>query len=176
MRSCCLCGSYVWWSFRRCDQSSEIETRCQRTQRLRQSRKLILIPVKKYKISPKLLVSQQVLAGNGVDRHLLGLKLQALEKNIKPHEFFKSVGYVRSSSFKLSTSQVPTKHEGFMGYGPSDPDGYGICYNPRPDDIIMSVASFKCSKIASTEDMVKSLNDAFVDMQDLLCKTNKSKL
>ncbi|XP_065164873.1 carnitine O-acetyltransferase-like isoform X2 [Atheta coriaria] len=156
----CTCAA-VAFAEAMCDEASDDATRVQKL-------KLAVNAHKDY--------VKAVLAGNGVDRHLLGLKLQALEKNIKPHEFFKSVGYVRSSSFKLSTSQVPTKHEGFMGYGPSDPDGYGICYNPRPDDIIMSVASFKCSKIASTEDMVKSLKDAFVDMQDLLCKTNKSKL
>ncbi|GAB6021932.1 hypothetical protein CHUAL_006094 [Chamberlinius hualienensis] len=48
----------------------------------------------------------EAIKGYGVDRHLLGLKLLALENNLAVPEIFKDVGYEKSSSFRLSTSQA----------------------------------------------------------------------
>lgn len=42
----------------------------------------------------------------GVDRHLLGLKKIALENGIDVPDLFSDEGYIKSSSFRLSTSQV----------------------------------------------------------------------
>ena len=44
--------------------------------------------------------------GNGIDRHLLGLKLIAEENNIAMPELFKHPAWTESTSWKLSTSQV----------------------------------------------------------------------
>ena len=48
-----------------------------------------------------------------------------------------------------------------MCYGPVVPDGYGCCYNPRPDDILFACSSFNncpetCSK-AFADTLRKSL-------------------
>ena len=48
----------------------------------------------------------QVVRGEGVDRHLLGLKLIALENGIELPDFFKDPAYTRSVYHRLSTSQV----------------------------------------------------------------------
>lgn len=48
----------------------------------------------------------QAISGKGVDRHLLGLKLAALENNIELPEFFKDPAYTFSGTWRISTSQV----------------------------------------------------------------------
>lgn len=46
------------------------------------------------------------MSGEGVDRHLFGLKITALENNIELPELYKDEAFVQSTSFRLSTSQV----------------------------------------------------------------------
>lgn len=48
----------------------------------------------------------QAISGKGVDRHLLGLKLAAVENNIELPEFFKDPAYTFSCTWRISTSQV----------------------------------------------------------------------
>lgn len=48
----------------------------------------------------------QAVSGLGVDRHLLGLKLAAIEAGMDVPKLFMDVGYLRSSHMRLSTSQV----------------------------------------------------------------------
>jgi carnitine O-acetyltransferase len=44
--------------------------------------------------------------GNGIDRHLLGLRLIAAENNRQTPALFSDVAYNKMMHFKLSTSQV----------------------------------------------------------------------
>lgn len=46
------------------------------------------------------------MSGEGVDRHLFGLKITAIENNIELPELYKDDGFVQSTHFRLSTSQV----------------------------------------------------------------------
>jgi carnitine O-acetyltransferase len=48
----------------------------------------------------------QAVRGLAVDRHLLGLKLIAKENGIPIPEIFTEKGFVQSTHFRLSTSQV----------------------------------------------------------------------
>lgn len=48
----------------------------------------------------------QALSGEGVDRHLLGLRLIAAENKIELPDLFKDVAFSRSAHMRLSTSQV----------------------------------------------------------------------
>ena len=50
--------------------------------------------------------ASEAIRGFGVDRHLLGLKLIARQHNIELPPLFQDTGVVRSSHFRLSTSQV----------------------------------------------------------------------
>jgi hypothetical protein len=47
------------------------------------------------------------MQGADCDRHLLGLKLTALENGIPLHPLFTSAGAAASGAFELSTSQLP---------------------------------------------------------------------
>jgi carnitine O-acetyltransferase len=48
----------------------------------------------------------QAALGQGVDRHLLGLKLAAIENGMQVHPLYKDPSYVRSTHFKITSSQV----------------------------------------------------------------------
>jgi carnitine O-acetyltransferase len=52
------------------------------------------------------LIYYQALNGEGVDRHLLGLRLIAAENKIELPDLFKDAAYSRSAHMRLSTSQV----------------------------------------------------------------------
>lgn len=50
-----------------------------------------------------------------MDRHLLGLKLTALELGVRPPSLYASDAYRRLQHFRLSTSQMPARHPIPMG-------------------------------------------------------------
>lgn len=118
----------------------------------------------------------QAVNGFGVDRHLLGLKLIALENNIELPAVYKDKAYILSSRMRISTSQVATKCDGFMCYGPLTPDGYGCCYNPRPYDINFAVSAFVEHPDTTAKKFRESLEASLKDMHDILVFTQKAKL
>lgn len=62
--------------------------------------------------------ANMAVQGLGVDRHLLGLKLIASENDIPLPEIYQDEGYLKSAHMRLSTSQVASRYEAFMCYGP----------------------------------------------------------
>lgn len=118
----------------------------------------------------------EALNGYGVDRHLLGLKLMALERGEEIHPLYSDPGYVRSAHMRISTSQVATKCDGFMCYGPLVPDGYGCCYNPRTNDMNFAVSAFVEDPGTSAAKFRETLENSLLDMHNVLVKTGKSKL
>ncbi|XP_017109311.2 carnitine O-acetyltransferase-like [Drosophila bipectinata] len=114
------------------------------------------------------LYAKLALQGKGVDRHLFGLKLMALENGLPIPEFFSSPGFIRSSNFRVSTSQVATKYEAFMGYGPLVDDGYGCCYNPREHDIILAISSWRYCEITDPLKFSNILEKSFYQMRAVL--------
>ena len=118
----------------------------------------------------------QALNGYGVDRHFLGLKLMALERNEQPPQLYSDPGYTRSAHMRMGTSQVATKCDGFMCYGPMVPDGYACCYNPRPNDINFAISAFTDHPDTSARTFRQNMERSLIDMHDLLAKTQKSKL
>ena len=65
-----------------------------------------LIYVKSCYVCSTINIRFQAVAGKGVDRHLLGLKLAAIEAGMDVPDLFMDVSYMRSSHMRLSTSQV----------------------------------------------------------------------
>lgn len=120
--------------------------------------------------------SLEAVNGFGVDRHLLGLKLIALENGIELPALYKDKSYILSSHMRLSTSQVATKCDGFMCYAPLTNDGYGCCYNPRPYNINFGVSAFADNPVTSVRRFREALTESLQDMHDILAKTQKAKL
>ncbi|KAK5646739.1 hypothetical protein RI129_005203 [Pyrocoelia pectoralis] len=116
------------------------------------------------------------LEGQGVDRHLLGLRLAAKDMGIDVPCIFLDEGFTRSTNFLLSTSQVATKCDAVMGYGPSSPEGYGCCYNPRDNDINFAVSCFNDCSTTDVEQFENCLCECLNDMRTVLTNTHKSKM
>ncbi|XP_054285113.1 carnitine O-acetyltransferase-like [Macrosteles quadrilineatus] len=113
----------------------------------------------------------QALNGFGVDRHLLGLKLTALDHGLPVPALYSDPGYLKSLHMRISTSQVALKSDGFMIYGPLVEDGYGCCYNPRPNDIKFGTTAFvSCPETCAVE-FCRSLEQSLTDMHQLLAST-----
>ncbi len=89
-----------------------------------------------------------------MDRHMLGLRLAARHLNKPVPALLSHAAYKRLMHFQLSTSQVSTRHDGLMSYGSSFNDDYGVCYNPQPAKINVSVASYRSCFETSSEKYV----------------------
>ncbi|XP_064457418.1 carnitine O-acetyltransferase-like [Ornithodoros turicata] len=114
--------------------------------------------------------------GLGVDRLLFGLKCVAAEKDITVPSLYFDLGYIISTHFRLSTSQVPTKCDALMFYGPLVQDGYGCCYNPRQSSINFGLSSFTTCFETSTAAFRDALDESLTQMHDCLVLSQKSKL
>jgi len=106
--------------------------------------------------------------GQAFDRHLLGLKMQALENGENIPELFMDISYIMASHFKLSTSQVPSLSDSVMCYGPSAPDGYGVCYNLYEDCFNVSISSYFTSPQTSSVVFGEHLVQTLVEFKSLL--------
>ncbi|GAV08185.1 hypothetical protein RvY_17916 [Ramazzottius varieornatus] len=103
--------------------------------------------------------------GQGVDRHLLGLKLTAIENGHNIPELLMDVGYTTSTHWKLSTSQGNSSIPAFMCYGPAVPDGYGCCYNPMADRIIAGVSATYSYAATHSGRFAETVADSLEDMR-----------
>ncbi|XP_049280996.1 carnitine O-acetyltransferase-like [Anopheles funestus] len=108
------------------------------------------------------------IQGQGVDRHLLGLKLTAKENGLTVPELFSDQGIQRSAHMRLSTSQVASRYDAFMCYGPLTQDGYGCCYNPKEDDMWFGVSAFRSNKETDLARFRVSLQEALREMYEVL--------
>lgn len=59
----------------------------------------------------------------------------------------------------------------FMCYGPVVPDGYGVCYNPRPNNIIVCISAFKANPETQADYFANTLEGSLLQMQELCNKT-----
>jgi len=108
--------------------------------------------------------------GQAFDRHLLGLKMQALENGENIPEIFMDISYMMSTHFKLSTSQVPSLSDSVMCYGPAVPDGYGVCYNIYEDCFNVSISSYFTSPQTSSVIFGEHLVRTLAEFKELLEK------
>jgi len=73
--------------------------------------------------------------GEGVDRHLLGLK-KVLKEGESVPEIFEDAVVKRASHWVLSTSALFSKHLREYGWGEVVPDGFGVAYITGFDDYL----------------------------------------
>ena len=133
----------------------------------------------------------QAIDGRGIDRHLMGLKLTAIENGIDVPDFYRDPGYSTSNNWRCSTSQVSLTlnfilillkaifkfhcfyfkvaafHDMVMCYGPVVPDGYGCCYNPHRDEINFAVSAFNSNSKTSAIKFGEALEASLVDIRNI---------
>ncbi|CAN7942818.1 unnamed protein product, partial [Ixodes hexagonus] len=120
--------------------------------------------------------TQLAINGLGVDRLFLGLKLVAAENGMRLPELFTDKGFQVSTHFRISSSQVATKCDSVMFFGPLVPDGYGCCYNPQERSISFGLSSFKSCHETSALHFRDALEESLTQMHDCLTLSQKSKL
>ncbi|KAG9313003.1 acyltransferase ChoActase/COT/CPT [Chiua virens] len=80
-------------------------------------------------------LAQEAVLGEGVDRHMLGLRLSKPPSMSAPALFTDPL-FTRSSHWTLSTSAVFSRHFGVYGWGEVVPDGFGVAYMTGFDDYL----------------------------------------
>ncbi|KAM4719292.1 carnitine O-acetyltransferase [Anableps anableps] len=120
--------------------------------------------------------TNMAISGQAIDRHLLGLKLQAAEEKLSVPEIFRDPAYAKALHYRLSTSQVPSKTDCVMCFGPVVTDGYGVCYNPMEDHINFAVSAFNSCRETDAAGLAEAVEEALLDMRRLLDRTPRSKL
>ncbi|CAF3615540.1 unnamed protein product [Rotaria sordida] len=125
--------------------------------------------------------TNDAINAKGIDRHLLGLRLIAMENNLPKPALFDHISYKRAMRYTLSTSQVAAKHDCVMIFGPAADDGYGCCYNPRRDSINYMITAFKINNGGTdVKEFSNHLDRSLTDIRKLIelntTKTMKSKL
>eukprot|EP00762_Andalucia_godoyi_P006293 ANDGO_05886.mRNA.1 mitochondrial Carnitine O-acetyltransferase len=103
-------------------------------------------------------IMKDASAAQGVDRHFVGMRLIAGERNIPLHPVFQDPLFKRSSYWTLSTSNMTS--EWFVaGFGAVVPDGYGVCYCVRSHELLFHVSSRNLRSDFFAECMKESLNE-----------------
>lgn len=80
--------------------------------------------------------------GQGVDRHLFGLK-KMLAPGEEIPEIYTDKAFSQTNHWELSTSQLSSKFLDGWGYGEVVPDGYGLSYSIGDDYIRWTITSLK---------------------------------
>jgi hypothetical protein len=83
---------------------------------------------------------------------------------------FKEKSYKEWLNFRLSTSQLPSREEVLIGYGPVVADGYGCSYNPCPDLINFCISSFYSSAETSSDFFARSLEGSLLQLREICLK------
>jgi len=108
-----------------------------------------------------------------IDRHMLGLKMIALENGMSLPEIFRDKAYGYAMHFRMSTSQVPSKYEACLCFGPVVPDGYGVCYNPMEKQILYAVSAYRSHPKTVAADLGEFIAKALQDINLLLSTQSK---
>ncbi|KAI9294156.1 acyltransferase ChoActase/COT/CPT [Neoconidiobolus thromboides FSU 785] len=117
----------------------------------------------------------KVSEGNGIDRHLLGLRL--VKKENETHSFFTHPVFAESQSWKLSTStMLKTDLIEGTGFGSVDPNGYGINYIPAANGnkITFGIESKHSSNITDSIKFKESIDWALKQMKTMVDEANIS--
>uniref|UniRef100_A0A672JKB7 Carnitine O-acetyltransferase-like n=1 Tax=Salarias fasciatus TaxID=181472 RepID=A0A672JKB7_SALFA len=113
--------------------------------------------------------------GQAIDRHLLGLKRQSIEDLTSIPEIFMDTSFAVAHHYNLSTSQVGSKTDCVMCFGPMEPDGYGVCYNPMDEHINIAITAFNSCEETNAARFARSVEEALLDMRALLEDTATQK-
>ena len=124
---------------------------------------------------------KRVMHGQGVDRHLLGLRLAAREMveeakvvvgggggGFDTPALLSGRALAINDHIGLSTSQVPTQY-GFIAFGPVVQDGFGVCYSVnREAEIAFTCSAWRSCKDTNAASFGHDIQQALRDMHDIM--------
>jgi len=114
---------------------------------------------------------KRAVDGKVIDRHLMGLRLMKREGE-ETAAMFDDYLWKQSTRFRISTSNMSSPYFK-AGFGPTEADGYGVCYDSRPDSLCYSITSFRTCKETSTETFAQNLIKALDDMRSVFHESAK---
>jgi hypothetical protein len=118
-------------------------------------------------------LTRQAMAGEGIDRHMLGLQKAAAELGLSVHPLFKDKGHTYSTHFLLSTSTVSMPSQNFPGFAPLVEYGYGVSYHFKPDAIYAAVTNFVNDLGTDCHMLSDRLDQSLADVGSLLVMNSK---
>jgi hypothetical protein len=105
--------------------------------------------------------------GMGVDRHFKALaSIAAEDPDTLSHELFDDEIFARSSSFRISSSNVTMPFYDLFGFGPVVGDGYGVGYLILDDSLPFNITCFKSSGMRAS-DMSSAVEASLLELRDL---------
>lgn len=110
---------------------------------------------------------KEAVEGQGVDRHLLGLRM-VLDPQEKKPLLFEDPAYSYSSHWYLSTSQISSSNFTSYGWSEVSPKGYGIAYNIRGDSLVIHVACMRNEYGLNSDHLTCHLEAALKDIREML--------
>ncbi|KAG8789941.1 Carnitine O-acetyltransferase mitochondrial [Serendipita sp. 398] len=107
--------------------------------------------------------------GQGVDRHLFGLK-RLLKEGEETPRLYEDVAFGRTNKWELSTSNLSSKWLDGWGYGEVVPDGYGLSYSIGDGYIRWTMTCLKdmSRKGKGAKELKKALEEAAEMVKALL--------
>lgn len=63
-----------------------------------------------------------------------------------------------------------------MCYGPVVPNGYGVCYNPHQDNMVIVVTSFNADETTRADFFAATLDGSFRQMRELCLKVARDRV
>eukprot|EP01100_Stratorugosa_tubuloviscum_P009324 TRINITY_DN38_c4_g2_i1.p1 TRINITY_DN38_c4_g2~~TRINITY_DN38_c4_g2_i1.p1 ORF type:complete len:729 (+),score=362.80 TRINITY_DN38_c4_g2_i1:56-2188(+) len=108
---------------------------------------------------------RESMSGNGIDRHLLGLKIIALASGQQMPDIFQDKAY--NLEFTLSTSQTPAYRTNGGGFAPVAAGGYGVSYVVSEDYLIFHITSWRQHPETNAAEFAEILTEALLQMQSM---------
>ncbi|KIP10211.1 hypothetical protein PHLGIDRAFT_66094 [Phlebiopsis gigantea 11061_1 CR5-6] len=106
--------------------------------------------------------------GQGVDRHLFGLKRMVKEGEPVP-ELYQDPAFSKTNHWELSTSNLSSSTLDGWGYGEVVPDGYGLSYSIGDEYIRWTITSLK----KGTKDLKHYIAEAATEVREMMEKAAK---
>ena len=104
----------------------------------------------------------------GVDRHFLGLAM-LLERDDEAPSLFSDPVFIRSKTWKISTSTLPNA----PGFGPVVEDGVGVAYEIKPRSVTFTISCRRQNNWS--EALGHLLEEALLEMKTLDVRKSKCK-
>lgn len=103
--------------------------------------------------------------GDGIDRHMLGLRVLASGSGAPMPEIFTDASY--ELKFKLSTSQTPATGMLGGGFAPLAEDGYAASYVVAEDRLWFHISTYAACPTTSPTKLAEALKQSLAAMRDV---------